>query len=217
MKYKVKHLGLIPDGGRRWAKREAKSLRDSYDITMRSLLLVIERFFEHGGESVSIYLFSIDNFKRPASEVADALESETEFLRELVTLQSTWNHNIVIAGKQELLPSPMTDFASAIQNVTGRRRTTFLCLAYDPLEELAAATPIMAAYPGIILTDALWVNQSIDLVVRSGGATTLSKFLPLQTAHARLIFLRKLFNDLTADDIMAQVREHEASDLLYGE
>jgi len=63
----------------------------------------------------------------------------------------------------------------------------------------------------------LWVPEEVDLIVRSGGAETLSQFLPLQAAYARMAFLPSLFNDLTVGRVLDVVTEHERLTLLHGE
>ena len=63
---------------------------------------------------------------------------------------------------------------------------------------------------------ALWVPQEIDLVIRTGGARTLSHFLPLQTGYARLVFLDQLFNDTTSEQFLDIIKDHEERRFLFG-
>ena len=52
---------------------------------------------------------------------------------------------------------------------------------------------------------------SLDLVIRTGDAITLSDFLPIESRYAQLYFLPTLFNDLTVDDLMGICDQYEAA------
>ena len=94
----------------------------------------------------------------------------------------------------------------------------FLCLAYDPFDELCQAALKQRPWQSKqdVLRD-LWVPKEIDLVLRTGGAITLSQFLPIQTSYSRIVFLEKLFNDTTVEEVLRFITDHEERELLYGE
>ena len=62
----------------------------------------------------------------------------------------------------------------------------------------------------------LQITTPVDLVIRSGDAPLLSNFLPLQSAWARLYFTDKLFNDLTAEDVLQILRHFEKINRKFG-
>lgn len=215
--YKVKHLGLIPDGAGRWASARGDELVFGYRVSVDLIKLLMKRYFEEGGFEFSIYLFSVSNFKRKDWEIDALMQVADEFISWLVNEQESIGLSVVIAGNRDLLPSNVNSTIAKLENRLPYNRTLNLLLAYDPIDELNFATNIDTACKGDNFLDCLWVKTPVDLVLRTGGAKTLSKFLPLQCAHARLIFLDKLLNDLSVDDLLKYVHEHESLDLQYGD
>jgi undecaprenyl diphosphate synthase len=99
------HIGIIPDGGRRWANRNNVSLIDSYAKSKAIILDVIKYFFTENVDEISIYLSSIQNFKRTEIEILSFCEAisrglDTDFL----TLAYQLKIKINIVGEKEILP-----------------------------------------------------------------------------------------------------------------
>lgn len=217
---RVKHFGLIPDGGRRWALRQGVSLRESYGLSFERIGVFAEQFFESGGHFMSIYLLSRANLARRREELEAVGEAEIRFLKNAVAgLVERFSIGVGIAGQEGLLPEPLRAAVRelAVASV-GRIPRLFLCLAYDPFDELICAARNMksAVESKADLLAELWVPVEVDLVVRTGGAVTLSNFLPLQCAYARIVFMEKLFNDVDVTELMGAIRDHEALELKYG-
>ena len=74
------HVGLIPDGIRRWAKRNNIPLLEAYLEAMHKIAQCIGLFFGEGSQAVSIYLSSIQNFRRSEREVSAIFQAETMLL-----------------------------------------------------------------------------------------------------------------------------------------
>jgi undecaprenyl diphosphate synthase len=217
---KVRHFGLIPDGGRRWACRQGVSLGESYSLSFEKIGEFAEEFFQSGGHCLSIYLLSKANLARKREELNAVGEAEIRFLQGAVTrLTNRFSVEVGIAGYDDLLPEPLRTAVKELPRASpsGDFRL-FLCLAYDPFDELIHAANSLRE---LVVTkenllSALWVPEEVDLVVRTGGAVTLSNFLPLQCAYARIVFMDRLFNDVGKGELMQAIREHEAMDLKYG-
>lgn len=195
-----KHVGIIPDGARRWAKEHRVSYLDSYMLAMQGITQFISFMFERGVSSLCIYLLSKENLRRPPSDLDPVFASEAHFLRELLPpIVDKFNCQVIHAGQMTLLPP---DYAEALARLTrstlarGRTRL-YLLAAYDPFDEIAAAR---ADNPHTIGIAQLWVPEPLDLVVRTSGERRLSNFLPLQAAYAEIIFTNKYFNDLCRED-----------------
>ena len=225
MRRAVRHLGLIPDGGRRWARLHRVPLLEAYLVSMTKLEEGLNLFYGRGIEAVSLYMLSRWNLSRGPEHLDAVFEAEARFL-ELAVPRVSKTHDVAvkIVGDTAHLQGTGT-FLECVQAAQTAYRQfpatashhLFLCLAYDPIDELTAAlrcAPIPTT--GQELTSRLWVNQSLDLVIRTGGAKTLSHFLPIQAGYARLVFLEDLFNDMTAEALWAHVKEHERMELRFG-
>lgn len=213
--YKVRHLGIIPDGSGRWASERGKDLIFGYRVSVDKISDLMADFFSAFGLELSIYLFSVANFRRQDWEVEALMRVAEEFISWLSEVQAERKVNVNIAGDRHMLPSYLNAAIDLLSNDPDRSFTLNLLLAYDPLQELKQALKTRRADNDLIRS--LWVKTPVDLVLRTGGAQTLSKFLPLQCAHARIIFFNRVFNDLEVVDLMSHVREHESLDLQYGE
>ncbi len=218
----VRHLGLIPDGARRWAKARGVPLGDAYSVSLDKVSDAAAALYAHGVGAVSVYLLSRANLKRTPAEL-DAIDAAVgRFFRgRLLTLLSSWRVAVRVAGRMDLLPPETARAASEIlasASTATTERRLYLCLAYDPFDELIRAYDVGGPLDSkAAVLEALWVPEEIDLVVRTGGACTLSQFLPLQAGYARIVVLAALFNDIAAGEIVDIVSQHEHMHLRYGE
>jgi undecaprenyl diphosphate synthase len=178
---------------------------------MAKLIDWIGLAFEEGVRSVSLYMLSKANLRRSDAELDIVTAAEVAFVLEAAArARSQWKCAIRVAGKSVPLPNQLDAVArTACESLPDSERTLYLCIAYEPFEELAAAVERLptGAAPDDVLR-ALWVPERIDLVIRSGGGLTLSEFLPLQCSYARLLFMEKLFNDIDTQEFLDLLASH---------
>lgn len=213
-----RHLGIIPDGGRRWAKSNECSLQESY-IRTRSLLQEMVGFLiEKGIHEISLYLSSIQNFRRTGADWDATLDLfESSFKKEITDTASHQNLKVVVTGNREIIPSSLANVIITLEQFTQKNDAGRLNLlfAYDPLVEITSALKT-SGNPDIFF-NFLSVSTPVDLVIRSGGATLLSNFLPLQSAFARLYFTNTLFNDMTTADLEEILVNFAKTERKFGE
>jgi len=208
---RVHHLGIIPDGGRRWAGLRDISLLQSYRLSMTRLCEATEALFDHGVSTISIYLLSKANLARSQFEV-DAISLAIADLLEGLKRSGPV---IGLAGDLSLVGEELrVTVGEAILARPPTSKRVNLCIAYDPWDEVRSAHALAGSSN---LFEHLWVTEPIDLIIRTGDAQTLSNFLPLQAAYARIVFRSELFNDLNVEDLLGEVKHHEGQRLLYGE
>lgn len=211
------HIGIIPDGGRRWSKCHNISLSDSYKQTRNLLAEITGNLLDYGFKEISLYLSSKENFNRIEQEVNAFNEvSEDAFPHEILNLALNKGLKVKIAGKRELLPLKFQDSIRRVEEQTSafNSATLNLCIAYNPLDEIEQALLNNAKHE--LFLDKLWINTPVDLVIRTGGANLLSNFIPLQCAYARLYFIDKLFNDIKWKDIKEILDKYQMLERKYG-
>jgi undecaprenyl diphosphate synthase len=211
------HIGIIPDGGRRWAVQNACSLIDSYDFTRQKLYEFVPKLLQNGVNQISIYLSSKENFRRSEQEVKAFVDtSVAALLNDIRKLAYAEHLHVKVAGIREGLPQKYINAIELIENETidFTSAKLNLCIGYHPHDEIIHA--INAADSAAGFVNHLWVNTPIDLVIRTGGANLLSNFLPLQSGYARLYFFNELFNNLKWENILSILNEYKNENLKYG-
>jgi undecaprenyl diphosphate synthase len=161
---------------------------------------------------------SAQNFRRSPEEVEAFCKAEAMGCRRFFPdLIRQFKVRVRIAGRVEILPHYLRETLLALNSdtETNEGRRLYLCVAYDPFDEIEHA--IQKRVGNDCLANSFWVPEPIDLVIRTGGANVISNFLPLQTAFARLFFLAKLFNDVTTNDLRQVLNEFRGHTRLYGE
>jgi undecaprenyl diphosphate synthase len=179
---------------------------------------LVTHLLKNGVKEISIYLSSIQNFRRPPNEIEANLRIVESALEKEIEDVAT-NHGLVvtISGNREVIPSFLADKFNSIEekthdNLGGRLN---LLVAYDPVEEVAEAFKKADAPENFIKH--LTVKTPLDLIIRSGGVPLTSNFLPLQAAYARLYFLDKLFNEVTTADLDEILRQFGVAYRKFGE
>lgn len=217
----IRHLGLIPDGNRRWARENSFGYSEAYAKAMRRVVDCARLFFRADLSSVSVYLLSTGNLSRGRDDLAAVLDAETYFLS--VVLPSTIDElqcKVVHAGRSSLLPSPMQFALNRLSEQTRHfsGRTLYLLLGYAPVDEINAAVELsIQRREPLDLSSHFWVPEPVDAVIRTaGGPTLLSNFLPLQCGYAQMYMLEKYFLDCTDEELMEIVTSAKSINMLYG-
>ena len=212
------HVGIIPDGSRRWARKHDVSYYESYDYALENLSNIIEILYENGTNIISVYFSSSQNFDRPESEVSAFCMAETDFCDNfIIPVIQRFNVLVDYCGNEQIIPQYMLESLQRLKIKTkensGKRLN--LCVAYNPFDELWNSFK-EADSPSDFLNK-LWVSTPLDLIIRTGKANLISNFLPLQSGFARLYFPDKFFNDLNQDDIRTILEDFRGIERRYGE
>lgn len=211
------HVGIIPDGGRRWARTHHCPLGESYLKSGRLITNIAAALFGKGVREISIYIASTLNFKREPAELDPVLRIvESSLHNEIASLAKLHKLKVVVAGNSGMIPETLRKEIRSIEEQTSDHQAgrLNLLLAYDSVEEIIEANKKSTEqYPFL---NHLWITSPVDLIIRSGGAQLLSNFLPLQSAWARLYFTPELFNDLTVDDILGILSDFEKIERKFG-
>lgn len=204
-----RHVGLIMDGNRRWARQAGLAdLSEGHRRGAEHLHTVLAWCARLGIREVSVYLASTDNMRKRGSDELDALMSAIERMttERLTRPDSPWR--LHVAGRPELLPDSTAHALKLAGDVTAERDTghhlTF-AIGYGGREEvvdsLRSLLDEQARAGGTLaelaadLTEAdiarcLYTSgrPDPDLVIRTSGEQRLSNFLLWQTAFAELYF-----------------------------
>lgn len=214
------HIGLIADGTGRWGKINNISVTDAYMYASDKMTEFINFFFEKEVPIISIYLSSIQNFRRP-QEIIDAFCLAQEYFVSIGLtnlLKDYPGTQIIPVGNMDILPIGLRNALLKISTqqsaINKLNRKIYLCVAYNPLEEVLQAieSPQRDDFP-----NNLCVKEPLDLVIRTSGANLLSNFLPLQSGYARLYWLEKLYPDVSIEDYESIYNDFIKLERKYGD
>lgn len=210
------HVGIIPDGARRWAKANSQLESFAYIKTMEVLIKSIKNFYAKGATSISVYLSSKNNiFNRTEENKSNFLSSQNYFMSELIpSLLIDYDIEIIIAGKVEHVPLNYQNQIKKVQKISieNAAKKLYLLIAYSPLDEIDFALKGHKK----IETKNMWVNEELDLVFRTGVKGRISDFLPIQSAYAELVFIEDYFPNLTSTDIDKILNEYNVRKRRFG-
>jgi undecaprenyl diphosphate synthase len=196
------HVAIIMDGNGRWATRRGLPRAAGHRRGAEAVRRVVEAAPGQGVGALTLFAFSADNWKRPASEVASLMRL---FARHLQTETPRLIENGVrleVVGRRDRLPLPLIKAITRAEQATAGGATLHLRLAVD----YSAREAIRA---GRLLPE-------VDLLIRTGGEQRLSDFLLWECAYAELYFTDTLWPDFGAADLAAAIREFHSRQRRFG-
>jgi len=214
-----KHIGFIIDGNRRWAKHHGLPTYEGHLAGYNVVQDIMTATFDAGVEFVSIYIFSTENWKRSQEEVRKLIGLVLRLLTSDLPIFSKNNIKLRVLGSRENVDERVL---KAIDNAETRTAnntagTLALCFNYGgQLEIVDAVRKIVGAdIPASDITADL-ISQNlyapeippIDLVVRTSGERRLSNFMLWRSAYSEMIFIDKMWPDMTKDDVADIIKEY---------
>ncbi|MEM5830238.1 MAG: polyprenyl diphosphate synthase [Candidatus Aenigmatarchaeota archaeon] len=214
------HIGIIPDGNRRWAKKKGLAPHIGHWYGAKKLEEVLKYLYKLGIKKVSIYALSTENIKnRSKKEIKELFKIfKHYFVR--------WNNGkfkeideyrvkVNFFGNFVILPKSLVRLMRKISERTKKYRDRVLnvLIAYGGTYEIISAIKkLMSKNIKIeridenVLKKYLFVKDDVDLIIRTGGYSRLSNFLPLQSAYAEIYVTKKLWPEITKRDILNAIK-----------
>jgi undecaprenyl diphosphate synthase len=210
------HIGLIPDGMRRWAVANNATLAESYlrgTAKVTEILLALQR---HQVQTVTIYNLSRANLGRTDAELDAVYQASMHFYRTSIpTHFDPAVCSVRFHGDLELLPGTCGAAARDLEDaMIGDQFRINILAAYDSYDELRAASR-RAQQEGCDIAEAFEIGR-VDMIIRTTPEQLLSGFLPMQSQYATLHFLETPLNDLNVDRIDELVAEFRRLPQLQG-
>ena len=203
------HVGLIPDGLRRWAQSNGTTLAEAYLRGAHKVIQILQTLQRHDVRTVTVYNLSRANLGRTADELDAVYQASLTFLTALIpTHFDAAVCSLRLHGDRKALPDNYVAAAHDLEvAMTGDAFRINMLAAYDAADELRDAHR-RAQQEGCDIAAAFEIAD-VDLVIRTTPEPLLSGFLPLQSQYAQLRFLDTPLNDLTTahiDDLIADYR-----------
>ncbi|MDA3839517.1 MAG: polyprenyl diphosphate synthase [Patescibacteria group bacterium] len=223
-----KHVGIIMDGNRRWAKERNLPTFEGHLMGYEKVKKLTDWFFDRGIEVISIYAFSTENWNRSQDEVNYLMKLLGRAVEEELEVAKEKNFKLLISGRISELPGDLPDACQKAMDETkaGTRGTLNICLNYGGRAEIVDAVKKMVknnieldqVHEGMIKK--YLYNSSLpdpDIIVRTSGENRLSGFLLWAGAYSELMFMEKYWPDFEEGDVDNIIKEYNNRQRRFGE
>jgi undecaprenyl diphosphate synthase len=211
------HLGIIPDGNRRWAQRHGLPKEAGYAKGVEAGAEFFKTCLELGLKEITFYGFTQDNTKRPPVQVRAFQQACVDAVRRLATQDCALR--VIGNTRSPLFPRELLPFTTRRVCGRGLVRVNFL-VNYGWLWDLGHAVDNHRAggarRAGLLKAIASADVSRVDLIIRWGGRRRLSGFLPLQSVYADFYVIDDLWPDFRPEHVYEALRWYEAQDVTLG-
>ena len=210
-----RHIGIIPDGNRRWADSHNAPRRNGYAAGIGPGMRLLQLCRELGVAEASVYGFTKENVRRPADQVDAFRQACIDFVAQAVDAGVALQ--VIGDSDSKVFPQALKPYAE--HRSSGDMKVNLLVnygWRWDLGTALTRATlqnPGPSELPGLLGSSAA---SRVDLVVRWGGRRRLSGFLPVQCAYADLYVLDTLWPDMELEEFIEALRWYEQQDVTLG-
>ena len=226
------HIAIIMDGNGRWANRRALPRIAGHSAGVGAVHKTVETCATLGIEALTLYAFSVENWKRPRGEVDMLWRLLRIYLRkELGELQRN-NISLQAIGRLEALPAAVRDELETTIAATARNTGLRLTLAinYSGRAELVDAinavieTARLNGSLSRLRIDEDMISSSLytaalpdpDLLIRTSGEMRVSNFLLWQIAYAELFVTDTLWPDFNRTELLKAILDYQRRDRRFG-
>ena len=226
----MEHIAFIMDGNGRWAQARGLPRTEGHRAGAETVRRVLGYCRDAGIRYLTLYAFSVENWKRPKEEVETLMHLLVAYL---ASEEKTFHENQVrirYMGRKRDLPAEVREALDRVEAATAAyERQLILCLSYGGRTEITHAAQEIARQvargeldPEAITEETLARNLYLpdvpdpDLIVRTSGEMRLSNFLLWQASYAELYVTPVLWPDFGEADFQAALGAFSRRDRRYG-
>jgi len=227
----ISHIACIMDGNRRWARKRGLPDFVGHREGVKTVEMIIKYCLEHAVKHLSLYTFSIENFRRS--------DEEKGFLFDLVVAQAEkqlsrflkYGIQVNFVGDRSLFPDSVRDVCALLECKTADQNKLIVnfLFCYGGQQEIVAVCKksIKAIKDGTLqekdltvdwLRNNLWSGHSPapEMIIRTGGVKRLSNFLLYQSAYSELFFTDAYWPEFSQEELADMVKQYISTDRKFG-
>ncbi len=227
----ARHVAIIMDGNGRWAKRRGMPRTFGHQAGVNALKRTVEAAPQLGIEWLTVFGFSTENWRRPASEVTELMGLLKAYVKTDLARLEREGVRVRIIGRRDGLPPDILSIIDDAEKRTARNDRFNLQVAFNYggraditdaatrfAKDLAAGrisrdADLEATFARYLSTSA---GPAPDLIIRTSGEQRLSNFLLWEAAYAEFVFQDVLWPDYGPDALRAAVQEYLGRERRYG-
>ena len=229
--YMPRHIAIIMDGNRRWAKAQGKPASFGHKAGAKTLEKIVRYANKIGLEYITVYAFSTENWKRTEEEVKALMTLLQSYLDDYSKRADTENIRVKILGDiSALAPGMQKSIQNCMERTKDNTGVTFnIALNYGGRDELVKAIKNIAQEVKEGNIDIQDISEEMvsnnlytkgepdpDLLIRTSGELRLSNFLPWQLVYSEFLFINKNWPDFTEEDLDNAIVEYEKRTRKFG-
>jgi len=223
----LRHLAIIMDGNRRWARQNALKLLAGHNHGAQNLKTIARSVAKHGIQHLTVFAFSCENWKRSQAEITSLLGLMRKFLKNDIQQLVDDDIRLLIIGDRTAFDHDLQDAFSHAEQQTAKctRMTLTLGINYGGRQDIlkAAQTAIQKFSEKSQLQQnefEMGLNTSllpdVDLLIRTGGEKRLSNFVLWEISYAELYFTDVLWPDFSLQDLSIAIKDYYGRNRRFG-
>jgi len=218
------HIAIIMDGNGRWARQRNLPRVAGHKEGVPAVRTTVETCAQMGVGALTLYAFSVENWKRPRMEVDTLWRLLRLYLRSELALMMRHDIRFTAIGRLAELPAQVRADLDDVTRQTSGNRGLRLNLAIN----YGGRAELVDAVKALVKAEVEVTEQSIserlytagqpdpDLLIRTSGEMRISNFLLWQIAYAELYVTETLWPDFTRAELLRAILEYQKRDRRYG-
>ena len=226
-----RHIAIIMDGNRRWAKARGKNASFGHKEGAKTLEKIVRYANKIGLEYITVYAFSTENWKRAEDEVSALMMLLQNYLDDYSKRADTETIRVKILGDISALSEGMQkSIKKCMERTKDNTGVTFnIALNYGGRDEIVKAIKQIASdvkqnkisiddIDEQMVSDKLYTKgqPDPDLLIRTSGELRLSNFLPWQLVYSEFLFIDKNWPDFEEKDLDDAIIEYQKRTRKFG-
>ena len=226
-----KHIAIIMDGNRRWAKKRMLPVKLGHREGAETLKKIVRYANKIGIGYITVYAFSTENWKREKEEVEALMSLLENYLDDFAKEADTENIVIKVIGRRkELSDTLLRKIDQTVERTKNNTGTIFtIALNYGGRDEIVNAIKDIANDVKEGRLDTESINEELvsnymytknmpdpDLMIRTSGELRTSNFLPWQLVYSEFLFVDKYWPDFSEEDIDNAVEVYRKRNRKFG-
>jgi len=219
-------VAIVPDGNRRWAKKQGKPVMEGHRVGINKLKDLAEWCKDLDVDNLIVWIFSTENASRNKEEVKGLFELFDKTLDRL-DKEEIKGARIRFVGKRDIFPKRIIDKADRLEEKTRKeKRSLIILVGYGGRQEIVDAVNrlIKDAKDGkVSMVDEKIFSSYMyapdmpdpDIVIRT-GEKRLSGLLPWQSVYSELYFIDKLWPEFTKEDLVGAISDYRQRERRFG-
>ena len=226
-----KHIAIIMDGNRRWAKEKGLDTKLGHKAGAETLEKIASYANDIGLKYLTVYAFSTENWKRTKEEVGALMVLLNYYLDKFLNRESLRNVRIRVLGDIDSLDKGLKESINKIveksKNNTGL--TLNIAFNYGGRAEIVRAVKNISQKVKNQEVEVEEINEEMvsnnlytanepepDLLIRPGGELRVSNFLLWQLAYTEFLFIDKYWPDFSEEDLLEAIMTFEKRNRKFG-